>query len=181
MGYLVRRVEEHEWKRLRDLRLAALADTPIGFGMWHADALNLPDEYWQEKAERDANAEETALFVAIDPDSGGWIGMAGGFTPDKHSHYWEPDRALIVVYAVFVVPEHRGRARGVGNLLFDAVIGWAGQAWPDSHVVLGVHERNERAHAFYRSYGFVDNGRTTPYILDESAKILLMDYRPDGG
>jgi GNAT superfamily N-acetyltransferase len=180
MGYLARRVEEQEWKQLREIRLAALADTPIGFGMWHADALNLPDEHWQETAERAANAEETALFVALDDETGEWVGLAGGFTPDQYSDYWDPRRAVIAVYSVFVAPEHRGRARGVADLLFDTVIGWAGRDWPDSHIVLGVHDRNERAHAFYRRYGFVDNGRSIPYILDDTAAVLLMDYRPAG-
>lgn len=178
MGYLARRIEEHEWKRLRELRLTALADTPIGFGMWHADALNLPDEYWQDRVRRDATAEDTALFVAVDESTGEWVGMAGGFTPDEHSHYWVQDQPVIVVYAVFVLPEHRGRTRGVSILLFDTVLAWAAQNWPRSRVVLGVHERNERAHAFYLRYGFVDNGRTIPYILDDTAEILVMDYQP---
>jgi GNAT superfamily N-acetyltransferase len=178
MGYLIRRLEAHEWKLLRELRLAALADTPIGFGMWHADALTLPDEYWQDKAARDAGDEKSCLFIAIDEATGDWIGMSGGFTPDEHSYYWVDGQAVIVVFSVYVAPAHRGPARGVSSLLFDAVIAWAGEAWPESRIVLGVHERNERAHTFYRRYGFVDNGGAIPYILDESAAILLMDYRP---
>lgn len=178
MGYQVHRIEAHEWKQLRELRLAGLADTPIGFGVWYSDAVNFPDGYWQEKVLRDATAPDTALFIAVDEESGDWVGMAGGFTPDEDSIYWHGGDAVIVIYGVFVVPEHRGPVRGVNSLLFDAVIDWAGAAWPQSRVVLGVHERNERAHAFYRRYGFVDNGRAIPYNLDESAEVLLMDYLP---
>lgn len=178
MVYTVRRVEQHEWKRVRDLRLAALADTPIGFGMLHADALHLPDEYWQDRARRDATAPASALFVAQAEGSGDLVGMAGGFTPDEHSYYWEDGREFVVVFAVYVDPAHRGRDRGVSTLLIDAVIGWAGTALPGAEIILGVHERNARAHAFYRRYGFVEDGRAIPYNLDETATILLMEYRP---
>ena len=41
-----------------------------------------------------------------------------------------------------------------------------------------MHERNERAHAFYRRYGFADTGVRTPYNLDETA--LLIEMRFEG-
>ena len=178
MDYAIRRVAAHEWKRLRDLRLAALRDTPIGFGMWHADALNLPDEYWQEKARRDATDLNSALYIATVGDGDEWIGMAGVFIADQNSLYWVPGRQTAVVFSVFVEPAHRGREHGVSGLLFDAAIAWSAEKHPAADLTLGVHDRNARAHAFYRRYGFVDSGRAIPYNLDETASILLMDYRP---
>ena len=178
MAYAIRRIGQDEWKPLRQLRLAALADTPIGFGMWHVDALELPDEYWQEKAGRDASAANSALFVAVDGDTGEWVGMAGGFIADESSLYWRPEHDSMVVFSVYVDPEHRGRERGVSVLLFDAVIGWSGRVHPRAQITLGVHEANARAYAFYRRYGFIDTGRAIPYNLDAAAEILLMDYRP---
>lgn len=180
MAYAIRRVDPRDWKKARELRLAALADTPIGFGMWHEDAMALPDEYWQDKTRRDATDPTSALFIAVDEQGGDWVGMAGGFLADEHSHYWRPDRASLVVYAVYVDPARRGREHGVSGLLFDHVIGWAGREFPDAQVCLGVHERNDRAAAFYRRYGFVDTGRAVPYNLDAGAAILIMDFRPAG-
>jgi ribosomal protein S18 acetylase RimI-like enzyme len=180
MAYAIRRVDGREWKQVRELRLSALADTPIGFGMWHEDALGLPDEYWQEKTRRDATDPKAALFIAVNEETGEWVGSAGGYLADENSHYWLPDRDQMVVYAVYVDPAHRGRECGVSSLLFEGVIAWGGRELPTAGVTLGVHERNDRAHAFYRRFGFVDTDRSVPYNLDTSATVLIMDYRPDG-
>ncbi|HEV2639668.1 MAG TPA: N-acetyltransferase [Actinocrinis sp.] len=181
MAYAIRRVGQDEWERLRALRLAALADTPIGFGMRYADALHLPDEYWQDRARREATESRSALFVAAQEGSGEWVGMAGGFLADELSYYWQAGRERLVIFSVFVDPGHRGRARGVNVLLFDAVVGWAGVEHPSAQITLGVHEDNARAYAFYQRYGFVDTGRAVPYNLEESSTVLLMDYQPGSG
>jgi ribosomal protein S18 acetylase RimI-like enzyme len=170
-AYEVRRFRADEWRQLREIRLEALKDTPIGFGEWHEDAAAKPDEEWQDRAVRVAESTQSALFGAIDED-GRFVGIAGAF-PKPPSDGSQP--LEYVVYSVYVTPDRRGSRHGVASLLFDVVIAWAREVGADI-VTLSVHERNDRAHAFYRRYGFVDTGETMSYVLDESASLIVMRY-----
>ncbi|MBS2963151.1 GNAT family N-acetyltransferase [Actinocrinis puniceicyclus] len=170
--YQVRRVHADEWRAFRQIRLEALSDTPIGFSERYEDARAKPDEVWRERARRSAEAPDSALFAAFD-ENGRIVGTAGAFT--------KPDGALtagreLVVYGVYVTPAHRGPRFAVAPSLFDAVIRWARETAGAEVITLSVHERNERAHAFYRRYGFVDTGATTPYDLDETASLIEMRF-----
>ena len=171
-AYEIRRFRADEWPQFREIRLEALTDTPIGFGEWYEDALEKPDEVWQERAQRAADAPDSALFAAF-IDSGKPVGTAGAFTKADSSL---TDGVEMVIYGVYVSPEHRGPKLGVATLLFDAVIRWAQDTGGADVITLSVHERNERAHAFYRRYGFADTGETTPYNLDENAALIWMRY-----
>jgi ribosomal protein S18 acetylase RimI-like enzyme len=167
MGYSTRRIGADEWRPFRDIRLEALKDTPIGFGERYADALVRPEEFWRERTERAASSPETALFVALDK-AGRFVGTTGVYTPGEPG----ADREM-VVYGVYVSPEHRGARQGPASQLFDAALAWARDAGADP-ITLSVHEENHRAHAFYRRYGFADTGEKIPYMLDESASLVVM-------
>jgi ribosomal protein S18 acetylase RimI-like enzyme len=82
----------------------------------------------------------------------------------------------VIIYGVYVTPEHRGARRDVATLLFDAVISWSREVGKAQEITLSAHERNDRALAFYRRYGFVDTGGRIPYDLDESASIIELRY-----
>ena len=170
--YEVRRFRSEEWRQFREIRLEALQDTPIGFGEWYEDALAKPDDVWRERTQRAAEAADSALFAAFE-QGGRVVGTAGAFTKAESTL---TDGKELAVYGVYVSPEHRGPKLGVASLLFDAVIRWAREAGGADVVTLSVHERNERAHAFYRRYGFVDTGEITPYNLDEAASLIWMRY-----
>lgn len=171
-NYEVRRFRAEEWPQLREIRLEALKDTPIGFAEWYEDALVKPEQVWRERAQRAAEAPDSALFAAFD-ETGRAVGTAGAFTKAESKL---TDGKELVVYGVYVSPAYRGRHNGVTSLLFDTVIRWAREVGGADVVTLSVHERNERAHAFYRRYGFADTGATTPYNLDETASLIEMRY-----
>ena len=128
-----------DWRAWRELRLEGLADTPIGFGELHADALTRTDEDWQAVMDRPG-------FRVMAFDGGRPIGMAGGFRDVAG----EP-----ILFAVYVTPPARGN--GVLESLVAAVRAWAA---PD-RLVLDVHEDNERAHRAYLRLGFMDTGERT--------------------
>lgn len=129
-----------DWAAWRDLRLEALADTPIGFAEWHADALLLGEDDWRTRLSRPG-----VRFLAYDGARA--VGMAGGFRDETG----EP-----ILFAVFVTPVARGA--GVLQALVDAVAAWAA---PDP-LVLDVHVDNARARRAYEKLGFVLTGETTP-------------------
>lgn len=169
MGMLeVRRVRADEWRQMREIRLEALKDTPIGFGEYYEDALAKSEDVWREQARKVAESEAAALFVAA-RENGRFAGTAGVYAPEASGREF-------VLYSVYVTPEFRGTERCTAARLFDAAISWARVTGGAEIVSLEVHEANDRARAFYRRYGFVETGATRPATLHKPGSLIVMRY-----
>ncbi|MDH6710648.1 GNAT superfamily N-acetyltransferase [Kitasatospora sp. MAA19] len=165
MRYRIERIGVEDWQRLRKARLAQLLDFPMAFGETHETALALGEADWRARTSR-ANEPGRVGLVAVDAD-GEWVGTMLSF-PD------EEQAATVVLVGVWVAGDHRGRERGVPDALLDAVIDWARTEGGAKRMLLGVHEENARAAAFYLRRGFAYTGGETPYRLDPQARILEM-------
>ncbi|MFF8787219.1 GNAT family N-acetyltransferase [Streptomyces sp. NPDC015125] len=164
MAYVIRPVKAEEWRRLRELRLAALADpvARVAFNETLEEAAGRPDELWQRRAACSEEGVAPLTFIGEAAD-GRWGGMVvvlvetGEEVPQTH------------LVGVYVRPEHRGA--GLARELFRAALGWS---WELTEPVverarLWVHEENGRAAAFYRALGFVETGRTGADPKDPAA------------
>ncbi|MFF2076034.1 GNAT family N-acetyltransferase [Kitasatospora sp. NPDC058162] len=163
MEYRIERIGPDDWERLRTIRLAQLLDTPLAFGETHAYALLQGEGNWRARTDW-LNEPGRFGLVAVD-ETDRWVATMIA-TPSRKV-------ATVDLIGVWVDPAHRGRERGVADALLDAVIARAredGAEW----MLLGVHEANDRAAAFYRRRGFSYTGGETPYVLDEQARILEM-------
>ncbi|MCA1275392.1 GNAT family N-acetyltransferase [Streptomyces rubiginosohelvolus] len=178
MDYVMRVVRADEWPQVRQLRLDALRDpaAPVAFLESYEDAEAKPDVFWQQRA---ADAAEDGpgrvrQFVAESPD-GEWVGSVTVLveSPVDEVRFGEAspvDQAHLV--GVFVRPEVRGT--GVTEALFREAVAWA---WSLSaprmeRVRLYVHEKNPRAAAFYRKFGFVPSGQQIPAPGDRGEQEL---------
>lgn len=154
-GLAVHRLRAHHWRRWRELRLRALAESPESFSSTYEENVRFSDETWRERAHAFATpAGDRAMFVAIDHASGVWIGCAGG--------YVDTDGTTNLI-SMWVAPEHRGR--GFGRSLVEAVIDWAraaGHDWLRLDVVRG----RDSAVRLYSRLGFRPTGRSTPMPRD---------------
>lgn len=159
MAVEIRRVTVGEWRAYRDIRLAALLDTPDAFGGTYAESVVRSDEWWIERTRLAAESDEQALFVAW-ADSA--VGLAGTF-------FDEPDW---VVIAMWVDPEHRGK--GLGRRLLDAVVDFQ-RVHGATESVLGVVDGNDGARALYERYGYRDNGVANP--LREGEPLIVREMR----
>ncbi len=141
---VVSRIGEDGWRAWREIRLAALADTPASFAdtLNEAKALGEPD--WR------AMTRDGAIFIAT--VGGLAVGVAAG-VPRAAPR----ERGL---GAMWVTPAWRGR--GVAPLLAAAVIAWA-RAQNCTRVGLWVPADNPRARAFYEHQGFRPTGRSRPF------------------
>ncbi|MFJ7413728.1 GNAT family N-acetyltransferase [Streptomyces sp. NPDC098077] len=172
MDYVMRAVRADEWPQVRQLRLDALKDpaAPVAFLESYEEAAAKPDAFWQERAAAAAEGgsgggrDRVRQFVAESPD-GVWVGSVTVLleSPADDVRFGEvPAVEQAHLVGVFVRPEVRGT--GVTDALFREAVAWA---WSLSsprleRMRLYVHEKNPRAAAFYRRFGFVPSGQRIP-------------------
>jgi ribosomal protein S18 acetylase RimI-like enzyme len=130
-----------DWRRWRELRLHALAESPDAFGSQLAD--------WQGAGDREARWRDRLASVpfnvmAFDGDAA--VGMASGAPTDA---------GAVELISMYVRADARGA--GAADALVEAVAAWAADQGA-AQVVLAVRDSNERARAFYRRCGFADVG-----------------------
>jgi GNAT superfamily N-acetyltransferase len=138
----IQRLSIDEARRLRHIRLRALADTPDAFGSTYAEVAAHPLAEWSKQL------QEIATFVAV--HDGKDLGLVR-CARDEHHH----DTAWLI--SMWVTPEARGQ--GVGNALIDAVIECARSSGA-SRLLLDVGDHNQQAIALYARKGFQPNGQT---------------------
>lgn len=115
--------------------------------------------------------DAVSLFTVAEID--GRVACVAGLHPDPH-----PAARHVRQLGMSVRRESRGI--GVGAAVIETLIAWA-SAEGVAKLELGVFPHNERAHAFYRRHGFVDEGvRRAHYargarLLDEIAMGMVLD------
>lgn len=137
---IVRALVPDDWRLLRALRLAALADAAAAFGSGLESAQRRTEAQWRNWP---SNGVPFAAELAGEP-----VGVVGAVAPST-----DPQTAHLI--AMWVVPAARGT--GVGDLLIEAVVGWA-RGKRRRSVLLEVFAGNEPAVGLYRRNGFLPSG-----------------------
>lgn len=75
-GVRIRRVRTDEAGAFREIRLRALADTPLAFGSTRAREAAYPPERWEARARESADGPAQATFLALDPADEAPVGLA---------------------------------------------------------------------------------------------------------
>lgn len=136
-------VTEDNWRTYRDVRLAALLDTPRAFANTYAASAAYPDESWL------ARLETMRVWLAeVDDRPVGTVAI-------WHSQD-QPDDEIYLI-AMWVSASARGL--GVGDLLVATALDAAGRAGY-ARVSLDVAEENLSAQRLYERHGFVRTGST---------------------
>jgi GNAT superfamily N-acetyltransferase len=140
---VVLRMTEDDWRDLREVRLAALAESPTAFGSSLQRERGFDEDRWR------AWARTAAMFLAVDGESP--VGIAAGVAGRSSL-----ERKLV---AMWVDPTWRGR--DTASRLMSSVIDWAGSDGA-GRVTLWVAQGNEPARRFYGRWGFRFTGGTKP-------------------
>ncbi|MDE3203075.1 MAG: GNAT family N-acetyltransferase [Acidobacteriota bacterium] len=151
---VVRRVRPGEGDSYRQVRLAALAESPAAFASTYARESSLTAQDWSERARASAEGWQRAAFFAV--DDGDIVGLVGGYRP-------KPASDVIELVSMWTHPSTR--RTGVGRLLVEAVIEWA-RAGQAQEVQLWVTRANTAAQVFYRAVGFTETGEYQPLPSD---------------
>ncbi len=137
----VRGAGSDEWRLLRALRLAALADAPGAFGSTLHREAAFSDDQWVPWLE--------ALHWFVAEEDGQALGLVAATGED-----WRHPGCRQVL-SMWVAPT--ARRRGVGAALLGAVGTWAVEGGARA-LTLGVAEGNEGARRFYERLGFRPTG-----------------------
>jgi GNAT superfamily N-acetyltransferase len=160
----VRRVRTDEWEALREIRLAALIDSPDAFGSTLAEERDADEARWRGWITGEGWGGAVATFIADGP--GPLLGMATGYRPDdRPTTGW--------LFAMWVRPERRGE--GIGRQLVAAVEQWAISLDIDQ-LFLHVTDGNDGAMRFYASCGFVGTS-DVPEPLREGSDRMTQTMR----
>lgn len=133
----IRPTETKDWMLLKQIRLAALLDTPTAFGVSYQTAAQYNDEQWKERA----SSTGTEFWLAFDADTP--VAMIGAAVSSANRYnligMWVEPAARGSGAAARLVEPVKARAVGKG---FDRVF-------------LDVSPENARASNFYLKQGFV--------------------------
>lgn len=143
---VVRELSVDNWAEWRDLRLAALRESPEAFSSKLVD--------WQGEGDTEprwrARLRDVSLNVLADLD-GVPAGMVSGHLSERG------DTATLM--SMWVAPSARGR--GVGDALVRAVVRWS-EGRGAGELALRVAGGNEYAMALYQRHGFVERPLSEP-------------------
>ena len=136
-------VTEDNWRTYRDVRLAALLDTPRAYASTYAGNAAREDESWL------ARLDSMLVWLAFEED------RPVGLVALSHDDELPDDEAYLI--QMWVSASARGR--GASDLLVDAALDGACVAGY-SRVLLDVGEENVVAQRLYERHGFERTGVT---------------------
>lgn len=148
--FSVRVTAEDDWPAVRATRIENATDNPVSYGASLETTTAMSEDDWRMRARRGHATDATSL-VAIDDASGRWIGMMSA-----------QQQGGLLLTGVWVVPEFRGRANGVAEVLLAEVLAWARGRGDTIALWVDENPAGARARAFYERHGFVRTGRRRP-------------------
>nr|WP_042189983.1 GNAT family N-acetyltransferase [Kibdelosporangium sp. MJ126-NF4]CEL19020.1 GCN5-related N-acetyltransferase [Kibdelosporangium sp. MJ126-NF4]CTQ95178.1 GCN5-related N-acetyltransferase [Kibdelosporangium sp. MJ126-NF4] len=151
----VRQALPEDWAAFRDVRLAALADTPDAFGSTLREEAEHPEAEWRRKL--------TTSVVFLGSRDGKVQAIASAYPLDSDE---------VELIRIWAHPDSRGT--GLAAETVGAVLDWA----KGRTVTLWVGVQNPSAERFYTKLGFRRTGRTGALPRDESIEEVEMLLAP---
>ncbi len=136
----IRRLTPTDWTLWKQVRLAALADSPAAFGSALVEWVEAPQERWELRL-----LDVPLNLVAMTGNRA--IGQVGATSPNAVGQ--------VELISLWVAPSERGT--GIGDALIEAVTSWVGRQ-EATEIVLYVKLTNGPARRLYERHGFATSG-----------------------
>ena len=155
----VRRIQKGQGALLRDVRLKALAESPLAFGAKLSDEETIPLNEFEIKADLQATSETSTTFLAFDKTT--VVGQIGAFIDHTNNAF---------ICAMWVSPNNR--KQGIGKNLITSAVAWLNQL-DNNKVYAWVADDNATAKSFYKSIGFISTNTKQPLPSSENISETL--------
>lgn len=133
---LIKKLVETDWQVLKEIRLKALAESPLAYGEYYENAIKKNDEVWKSRAQGN---DESATFIAFSNHKP--AGMVSCFKNENS----------VQLVAMWADPNFR--RVGIGTKLVNKVIEFASEkSIPTVHLWVTVGKTD--ANSFYTAFGF---------------------------
>ncbi len=149
----IRQIGPNDWATFRDIRLAALTDSPDAFAVTVTDALGRSDSDWEHMVRQRCASDVSAT----------WIAHRGGLSVGVVAAFADPLSEEVELVSMWVAPAARGV--GLARRLVDAVIAWADERSAPC-VSLWATRGNDPAQRLYATAGFVVTSDHQPLASD---------------
>ena len=159
---VVREITADDWELMRDVRLAALAESPSAFGSSYAREVAFTEEQWRGRI-----SERSVTFFAHEESADS---VSAGKAPAGLAGVYVEEGAANLV-SMWVRPAARGL--GVGKALVEAAAAWA-KANDFGTLFLWVTESNPSARRLYEGCGFTPTGQRQPLPSDPAIPEIAM-------
>lgn len=156
----IRATEEQDWRILKEIRLAALLDSPTAFGVSYQTAITNSDEQWKQRASSEAQPK---FWLAFKDEKA--IGMIGAGVDPKYRYN---------LIAMWVEPASRKlgvAARLIDTAKFDAINKGFKQMFLD------VSPNNLKASRLYKKHGFVFIAEEKPLASHPEILVQTMKWQ----
>jgi ribosomal protein S18 acetylase RimI-like enzyme len=154
---VLERVTDRNWRTYRDVRLAALLDTPLAFGSTYAAEAAFTDERW---------------LARVHSGSTTWLALRGDLPVGSATSIRFPEQGEDETCLVGMWVAGHARGEGVADALVARVLEDA-RSRGLARVTLDVAEHNGRARAFYARMGFRPTGRQG--VLPHDADVVELE------
>jgi len=135
------------WQEYKQLRLKAIMQEPLAFGMFESDVSDKSENYWRTIVS-DAFAQNNRWLVCAQHD-GKLVGMVAAF-PEYNS--FSMCKHLAIVSSLYVIPEYR--EQGIATQLMKELFTLLEKSNSITHVFLWVTETEKAAIQLYKKLGF---------------------------
>ncbi|MCL4361777.1 GNAT family N-acetyltransferase [Candidatus Dependentiae bacterium] len=135
------------WEEYKNLRLYALTDEPLAFGMSEKDDMIKPNDHWYHLLYAAQQEKDVwKLFAQIDGQLVGTVGAV------RMWHDQEYMKHIVTIVGLYVLPEFR--KKGIGTLLMKKLIDKLKKDSTIGQVILLVTETQKTAINLYEKIGF---------------------------
>jgi ribosomal protein S18 acetylase RimI-like enzyme len=154
---VLERVTDRNWRTYRDVRLAALLDTPLAFGSTYAAEAAFTDERW---------------LARVHSGSTTWLALRGDLPVGSATSIRFPEQGEDETCLVGMWVAGHARGSGVGEALVGQVLADA-RSRGLSRVTLDVAEANAPARGLYERMGFRLTGQRG--VLPHDATVVELE------
>ena len=143
MCIMIERIKHGQWKRLRDLRLRALSESPKAFMSTLESASQRSPESWAKQADASVSGSERITLLAS--QDGAMIGIAALYHMNNKPEDWGE------LLQVWVDPDFRRMS--VAAQMIQKIHSWA---YNNQYrvIIATVHIENPGAIRFYKKLGY---------------------------